>query len=253
MTPRPTASKLDRITFKDWLLAAIGLAFTLAGLFIIRRDFNTGISTLVLFGLCFAHAVHRILRKRRAQKQLALTVSLAGGVPIRQSRGRMAILGGSLLAIGATQVAFDPQANGLILGIGWFLIAVGSTLMLGLAMGLLPIGYLQFDPAGITFAQRRGKAIVPWGAVTGLARGDMSNNPTVLIAVDADAIRVEPDGYRPALLNQLARTRGLVGADFMIMSGAYGIDAPVLLAALQRYVTEPASRHELRSLSRISG
>lgn len=246
-----TASKLDKITFKDWLLAAIGGTFTLGGLLIIRKDFNTGIVTLVLFGLSFAHAVHVILRKRRAQKRVALTATVAGGVPIRQSRRRLALLGGAILAVGATQLAFGPQGNALMLGIGWLLAGVGAAVLIGLAFGLLPIGYIQFDPRGITFAQLRGKAIVPWAAITGLARGDVYNNPAVLVAVDADAIAAEPEAYRPKLLKQLAFSRGAMGADFVILSTSYGIDAPILLAALQRYVTEPSSRQELRSMPQL--
>lgn len=246
-------SELDKVTLKDWLLAVIGGLFVLGGLVIIRRDFNTGIVTLVFFGLCFAHAVHVILRKRRAQKQVALTVRLQGGVPIRQSRARMVLLGGSLLAVGGTQLAFGPQNDWLLIGIGWFLVGVSTMLLLGVVLGLLPAGYLQFDPEGITFAQRGGKVAVPWHAITGLARGDMTNNPVVLVTVDADAIQVEPASYRLKAFKQMGSSRGMTGADFFIMSGAYGIDAPVLLAALRRYAREPATRQELRNGPRLKG
>lgn len=246
---RDAPSKLDRIGFQDWALAVIGGLFTLGGLLMLRSDFRTGIVTLVFFGLCFAHAVSVILRKRRAQKLQALTATVAGGVPIRQSRARMALLGGAILAVGATHVAFTTEP--VRVGLGWLLVGIGAAVLIALALGLVSAGYIQFDPAGITFAQRRGKAIVPWEAVTGLARGDMQNNPIVLVTIDAQAITAEPAAYRPRLLKQLARSRGAMGADFFIMSAAYGIDAPVLLAALQRYVTEPASRQELRRVARL--
>lgn len=243
-----TPSPLDRVTLQDWALAVIGGLLTLGGLLMLRSDFRTGIVTLVFFGLCFVHAVSVILRKRRAREQVAMTASVAGGVPIRQSRERMALLGGALLSLGTLQAVFINDA--VQVGIGWLLITVGVFMLIGLAMGLLYTDYIQFDPAGITFGDRHGKAFVPWHAVTGLARADMNNNPLVLVSADAPAIEVEP-AYRPRLLKRMARSRGSFGADFAIMSTVYGIDAPVLLAALQRYITEPESRQELRRLPRL--
>lgn len=246
-----TASRLDKITLQDWALAVIGGLFTLGGLLMLRNDFKTGIVTLVFFGLCFAHAVSVILRKRRARKLVALTASVAGGVPIRQSRTRMALLGGALLILGALQVAFITDA--VQVGIGWLLVVVGGVMLAGLAAGLLYTAYIQFDPSGITFGDRHGKAVVPWQAITGLARTDMNNNPIVLVSVDPEAIAVQPAAHRPRLSRQMARSRGSFGADFAIMSTVYGIDAPVLLAALQRYVAEPESRRELQRLPQLRG
>lgn len=235
----------DRITFQDWLLAAIFAAFTAASLVIIRKDFNTGITTLVFFGLGLVWAVSVLLRKRRARAQAAMTtVSLPGGVPIRPSKARLALLGGGLLVLGATLAAFAAPV--LMQGIGWFLVAVGGALLAGIAAGRLPGGHLQFDTEGITFAQRQGEARVPWDAITGLARHDISDNPCVLIAVDPDAVVAKPAHFRPRLLKGMAQSHGMLGADFLIMTGAYGMDAPLLMAALKRYATEPAARLELQ-------
>ena len=235
---------LDRISFQDWALAVIGGLFTLAALAIIQRDFKTGIVTLGFFGLCFAHAVSVILRKRRARRQVAMTASVAGGVPIRQSRLRMGLLGAALLGLGALHAAFTTSA--VQIGIGWFLVAVGVLMLIGLASGRIYTAYLQFDPEGLTFGDRHGKAVVPWAAVTGLGRADMSNNPVVLVSVDVQAIEILPASRQARLFKQIGRTRGTFGADFALMSTVYGIDAPVLLAALERYVADPASREELR-------
>jgi len=251
MAPTDSASQLDRISFQDWALAVIGGLFTLGGLVIIGRDFKTGIVTLAFFGLCFAHAVSVILRKRRARRQVAVTASVAGGVPIRQSRLRMALLGGALLVLGGLHAAFTP--NAVQMGLGWLLVAVGGVMLIGLASGLLYTAYFQFDPDGLSFGDRHGKAVVPWSAITGLARADMSNNPVVLVSVDADAIEVVPDTHRLRLFKQMGRTRGTLGADFAIMGTVYGIDAPVLLAALQRYAAEPAARQELQRLPQLRG
>lgn len=240
---------LDRITFQDWALAVIGGLFTLAALFIIRKDFKTGIVTLGFFGLCFAHAVSVILRKRRAHRQQAMTASVAGGVPIRPSRLRMGLLGGALLGLGALHAAFTT--NPVQIGIGWFLVVVGTVMLVGMASGMIYTAYVQFDPAGLTFGDRRGKAFVPWAAVTGLARTEMSSNPVVLVSVDVEAIQIVPASQQLRLFKQMGRTRGTFGADFALMSTVYGIDAPVLLAALQRYVTEPESRQELQRLPQL--
>lgn len=247
--PQDTPSPLDRITFQDWALVVIGGLFTLGGLLILRNDFKTGLVTLAFFGVCFAHAVSVILRKRRARRQVALTAAVAGGVPIRHSRTRMALLGGMLLALGALHAAFTTTA--VQVGIGWLLIVVGTVMLAGLASGRLYTNYIQFDPAGITFASRHGKAVVPWDAVTGLARTDMSSNPVVLVSVDAAALEVQPETHKPRVFRQMARSRGTTGADFAIMCTVYGIDAPVLLAALERYVARPESRHELQRLPQL--
>ena len=245
--PKPP---IERITFPDWALVVIGGLFTLGGLLIIGRDFKTGIVTLAFFGLCFAHALSVVLRKRRARRQRAVTATVAGGVPIRQSRLRMGLLAGALLGLGGLHAAFTT--NVVQIGIGWLLVVVGAVMLIGLASGLLYTAYVQFDPEGLSFGDRRGKAIVPWAAVTGLARTAMSNNPVVLVSVDADAIAIVPAAHELKMLKQMGRTRGTFGADFAIMSTVYGIDAPVLLAALQRYVTEPESRRELQRLPQLS-
>jgi hypothetical protein len=249
MAPPRSPSPLDRISAQDWALAVIGGLFTLGGVLIIGRDFKTGIVTLAFFGLCFAHAVSVILRKRRARRQLGVTASVAGGVPIRPSRWRMGLLGGALLGLGGLHAAFTP--NAVQVGLVWLLVAVGGVMLIGLASGLLYTAYVQFDPEGLTFGDRRGKALVPWTAVTGLARTDMGNNPVVLVCVDAGALEVQPPAHRPRLFKQMGRTRGTLGADFALMPTVYGIDAAVLLAALERYVTEPAARQELQRLPQL--
>lgn len=246
-------SRLDKIGFRDWAMVAIGLFFTLASLLIMRSDLKGGLVSGTFFGLCLAHAVSVIVRKRRMRKQVALTATVAGGVPIRQSRSRMALMGLALLAVGITQTAFGGVINPLLVDIGWLLLIVGGGLLAGLATGVLPIGFIQFDPEGITFAGWRGQAFVPWFAVTGLARGEVHYNPAVLLCVDAEAVRPQPETYRRRMARQMAFSRGKMGGDFAILSQNYGIDSPVLLAALQRYVTKPDSRQELRRLPGLPG
>ncbi len=244
---------LDRITAQDWALAVIGVTFTLASLLILTHDVKTGLLTLPFFSVCAVHAVGVIVRKRRTQRQVAVKATVVGGVPIRPSRLRMALLAGAVLAIGATQLAFGPRHHGLMMGIGGLLTVLGIALLGAVALGRLPSGHVQFDPAGITFAQRDGTAQVPWDAITRLARSEMSDNPMVLIDVDADAVVISPPGECGRWFQRMGRSRGRLGADFVIMTGAYGIDAPVLLAALQRYAAEPGARQELARVPRLPG
>lgn len=52
MQSTSTASKLDKVTIKDWSLALIliGLLFTFGGLLILPKDFKVGVQTLAFFG-----------------------------------------------------------------------------------------------------------------------------------------------------------------------------------------------------------
>lgn len=254
MRPTPSPSSLHTVSFQDWLLAFIGFVFTLGGLFLLPKDFNTGITTVALFGAGFAVAVHIILRKQRLRRLslVALKAGVAGGVPIRQSRARIAMLGMGMTCLGAVLAAFQPERNVIMLGIAWFMIAVGVVLLGGLAVGLLPNGFIQFDPSGITFAQMRGKAIVPFTAITNIVCGEFNNNQAVFIWVDQGAVAAEPPSYLPSAHKQMASSQAWFGADFVIMSSSYGIDAPVLSAALARYVADPSSRDELRSAQQLS-
>src|SRR5690606_19335795 len=150
MAEKPTISKLDKVTFTDWLLALIGLLFILAGLVIIQKDFKTGITTLSFFGVCFAVFVHTILRKLRLQRQSPLTVAVVGGVPIWPSRLRAGMLGLGLVGLGSILALFQPGESLIFLGCALLMMAVGGVIVVGLITGLLPKSYLQFDPPGIT-------------------------------------------------------------------------------------------------------
>lgn len=252
MTSNAGTSELDKVTFSDWVLTLISLVFTLGGLLIMRDDFQAGIVTVSFFGACLAVFVHIILRKRRLQKQVPLTAMVAGGVPIRQSRVRIATMGIGLLALGAVLLAFGPQGDKGMLGFAWLLVAVGSLLLIGLATGFLLVAFIQFDPPGLTFGHWGGKIFVPWTAITSIGRRDLHSNQAVFLWVDTDAVTAEPPSFMTKAHKQMAYSRAWLGADFVIMCTSYALDAPVLLAALQRYITEPDSRQELHRQQRLA-
>lgn len=248
-----STSRLTRVTKGDWALAAIGLGFTLAGLLLLRTDFNTGVITLAVFGLCLAHAVHVILRKRRLARLQAITAIVEGGRPMRPSRAQFALYGGALLALGATLATFSPPSSAEMNGGGWLLMLVGGGMLGGLAVGWLPIGLLQFDPDGLTIGDWGGQVLVPWDAITGLGCNEVHGNPAVLLTVDEHALVTTPARYRSRLAHQMTWWRHRAGVDFVIFSHNYGIAAPVLLAALERYAGEPAARQQLQRRPQLRG
>lgn len=252
MESTSTVSKLDKVTFKDWLLALIGLLFTLSGLLIIQNDFKVGITTLAFFGSCFAVAVRVILRKLRLQRQSPLTATVLGGEPIRPSRGRIAMLGLGLLVVGSILAFFQPDDDKILFGCALLMAIAGGILLFGLLTGLLSKAYIQFDPPGITFGYLGGKATVPWTAITKVARGEMHNNQAVFLWVEHEALTAEPPSYLPKLKKQMSSSRTWAGADFVILSSTYGIDAPILLAAIKRYVSSPEVRMELKSAPKLN-
>lgn len=246
MAEKPVISRLDKVTFTDWLLALIGLLFILVGLVIIQKDFKAGITTLSFFGVCFAVFVHTILRKLRLQRQSPLTVAVVGGVPIRPSRLRAGMFGLGLVGLGGTLALFRPGDSLIFLGCALLMVAVGGVIVVGLVTGFLPKSYLQFDPPGITFGYWGGKVTIPWSAITEVARGEIHGNQAVFIGVVNEAVTAEPPSYLAKVQKKMASSRAWTGADFVIMNSLYGIDAPILVAAMERYITSPEARTELR-------
>jgi hypothetical protein len=251
MVEASTVSKLDKITFKDWLLALIGLLFTLGGLLIIQKDFKVGITALAFFGSCFAVFLRIILRKLRLQRQSPLTAIVVGGEPIRPSRVRIAMLGLGLMVVGTILALFQPDDNNILFGCALLMAIAGGVLLVGLVTGLLSKAYIQFDPPGITFGYWGGKATVPWSAITNVARGEIHNNQAVFIWVPHEAVTVEPSSDLAKIHKQMTLSKTWAGADFVIMSSTYGIDAPILLAAIKRYITSPEARAELRAAPKL--
>jgi len=243
---------LDKITFKDWLLALIGLFFILSGVFIIQKDFNTGITVLVFFGACFAVSVQIIVRKLRLQRQSLVTVTVTGGEPIRPSRKRIALISIGLLAMGSIMAVFQPDNNRILFGISLLIALTGVVLLVGLCSGLIARSYIQFDPKGLTFGYLRGKVTIPWPAITHASRGEIHNNQAVFLSVATKNIRVEPPSYQPKVHKQMASSQRWIGADFIILCSTYAIDAPVLLAAIERYMTQPETRAELQAIGKLN-
>jgi hypothetical protein len=100
-----------------------------------------------------------------------------------------------LLALGSILVGFGRSYGLVFWSIAWFVAVVGAVVSLGVVAGRLPVGYVQFDPPGITIGGRRWSFTIPWDRVARLPPG--------------------------------------------------GMDLPLLMRALERYVADPSSRSEL--------
>jgi hypothetical protein len=163
------------------------------------------------------------------------------------------VLGLGLLAVGGVLAIFQPSDDKLFLGCALFVALGGSVLLVGLATGRLSRNYLQFDPPGMSFGYFGGKATIPWAAIESVSRGEIYDNPAVFLRVDRSAVFAEPSSYLARVHKRMDSSRSWMGADFVVMSSTYGVDATVLVAAMTRYVTSPESREELRPSPRLGG
>ena len=235
---------------RDWALFAIGVMFVSVAIFILIKgrgsDRDTGIIGLAFFGSCLFVFTKNIVRKFRYRGLEGIDVRIVGGVPVRPSKWRVVMLGGWLLTLGVILLGFATSAPLTIKLMSAFIAAVGLSLLVATLLGLIPHGYLQFDPEGFTIANRRWTVQIPWDQIAGLGVGETSNNPTLFLAVhDPGALRIEPAGAQSKAVRAIARTRSMVGWDFYMLSDQYGVDAPVLSAAIAHYAADVAERGSL--------
>ena len=227
-------------------MVVIGVAFVAMALVILPGKPDVGIVTLAFFGSCLMVFVSTIVRKYRFRRFHAVGIDVAGGVPIRPPRWRVLLLGGWLLILGAIMEHFGATYPMMFRLLGGFVAVVGAALLAGVQMGWLPRGYLQFDQDGLTIDHGRWRAMIPWNHIAGVREGELHDNPVLLISVDdVEAIVFEPAGIRAQGLRSIDSTQAWHGAHVMIMPAHYGIDLPVLTAAVVRYAHDRAARAEL--------
>ena len=233
-------------TLRDWGLLAVGVTFVLMGLVLLPSDRDTGIVTVVFFGACTAVFANTILRKYRFRGLQAARVELTGGVPIRPSRAKSIVLALSTFGVGLTLVVFGRQYGEIFWYLSWLIAASGGVVFAGTAIGWLPSGYVQFDPAGITFGARGYSYLVPWDNIAGLSGGDVHDNPALFIWLrDPDRITANPPALQQRMLKTFASNQTWVGAPIYLLTATYGLDLPLLVQALERYRAEPSARVEL--------
>ncbi len=237
--------------FRDWALFAIGLMFVVLGFFVLiaGRDSdarNIAIVGITFFGSCLFVFTRTILRKFRYRKLAGIDVRIVGGVPVRPSKWRVVALGGWLLALGIILLVFATKAPLLISLMSAVVAGAGLLLLVAALLGFIPQGYLQFDPEGFTVAYRGWRVQLPWDQITGAGVGATADNPALFVSVhDQGELRIEPQSARTQALRSIARTKKMVGWDFYFLTEQYGLDAPVLQAAIMRYANDAAERASL--------
>jgi hypothetical protein len=232
--------------FRDWLLLGIGLAFVAMGVLIVPKHRDGGIVTIALFGTCAAIAAFTVVRKLRQARLEATRVEVVGGVPIRPSRAVVGGVGASMLALGAILIVFSRGYGLLFWACAWFVAGVGALLSVGVATGRLPAGYLQLDPDGITIGMRRWSYTVAWDRIARVAPGELHDNAVLLIWIDRpEDVVVRPAQYQSKAHAALCTNLSWVGAHLVVMTGQYRMDLPLLLKAIERYVSDPSSRAQL--------
>src|ERR1700730_12421571 len=231
---------------RDWTLLGIAVAFVLAGLFILPSDLNVGIVTIAFFGLCATVFAATITRKLRFRRLRPLLVEIVGGVPIRPSRHRALAVGPSAPVLGVVLVAFGRSYGVVFWSIGWFLAAAGCLTLLGLAVGWLPVGDIQIDPAGRPIARRGWGYTIPRDVVSQISGGEIHGNAALFIWLhEPGAVRAHPPERKAQAVKHLAANTRWVGAPVLLLTSQYGMDLPLLMQAVERYVSDPAARAEL--------
>ncbi len=234
--------------WQDWLLLTINVVFVVMGLIILPRNRDTGIVTLAFFGTCLVVSAGTILRKFRFRRFSGEKVGVAGGVPIRASAVSMRLGGAWLIGLGTLLVVFSHDYPVVFRVLAGCTAVVGALLFLATLTDKWPGGYLQFDPDYLTIAERKWCARIPWGDIVHVEQAEFHSNPVLLLFVrDLTCLDIAPPDELKRATKAIARTRSISGADLSIMTNHYGIDLPVLAAAIARYVNDVSARAELRA------
>jgi hypothetical protein len=236
--------------FHNWVLLGIGTIFVLCGVILLfdrSSSPGVGIVTIAFFGLGVVMHAAIIIRKLRLRRSRPLRVEIVGGVPIRPSRTyylaaavAMSMLGGGFIVSGDAY----PE---VIRFTGWPLAIAGCAVLFGLAIGRLPIGHLQFDPSGITISRGRWAYTIPWDGIASMHGSELSeHHPVLLIRPHHDdVVSVHPPARKRSLTRHFAWNMHRAGAPIVIMASQYGMDLPLLIQALNRYIAVPSARMEL--------
>jgi hypothetical protein len=231
---------------KDWALLAINIVFVVLGLLILLHERDVGIVTLAFFGPCLIVSGGTVLRKFRFRRFRALKAEIVGGVPIRASRTQALTTALVLLLMGTIIVVFGRSYPLIMWLLAWLTALIGGGLTIAVLLGLIPNDYFKFDPEGITFARARYSYMVPWDNIAQVSTGHVHDNPALLISLHGyEGVTVHPREKRDRVLKSFAWGTGWAGAPIMLLPSRYGIDLPMLMLALERYLTEPTARSEL--------
>lgn len=237
----------------EWAVLVVSTAFVVIGVLAFADGRDEAVAIVAFFGTCAAVAAGTIVRKRRYARLHLISVEIVGGTPIRPTRSRVALLGATFLGLGLVLFAYSPSAPFVVKLCIFVMIAAGALLLLALLTGLLPVGFLQFDPHGLTIGERRHVLTLPWDSIAAVAPGEVHDNPVLLLWVrDLDTILVRPPAARPRVTAGLRSSLSWFGAHLMIHTWQYGIELPFLVKAIERYAGDPSAREGL-AVARLLG
>jgi hypothetical protein len=127
-----------------------------------------------------------------------------------------------------------------------FVALVGVALLILMSLGLMGRHFIRFEPEGIVFQGARFGYLIAWDQIVAVKPFEYADNPFVgLDLSDGPNVDVRPPHQRAKFLRLLASNRRWMSSDIVIAPRNYGMDSAPLVAALARYVQEPASRDEL--------
>ena len=243
---RQNASRFPGPTLKDWALLTIGLVFVALGVAMARVRPAAGVGTIVFFGACAAVGWMNVVRKRRFARLRPLSVEIVGGVKLRPLRLQAGLLASGILIVGLALLPLGLTAPVAVLVCIVIMIAAGAFVLGGVLMRKLPVGFLQFDERGVTIGQRASSFLIDWDNILAARPGEFHDNAVLLLSVrDLGALVVHPPEAKAKTVARLHSSEVWLGAHVMIMTGTYGIDLPLLAAAVERYVSDPNSRRGL--------
>jgi hypothetical protein len=233
----------------EWMLLIVNISFVLTGLVLLPSSPDAGIVTIAFFGTCLVTTLAFQWRRHLDLIFRAQSIEVAGGVKIKPQRRIIFLMGGWLAVLGPLMYVYSgtypPIFQWLCLLIG----AIGIGLVIAAALGLLPRGFLQFDPEGLTIGTGGWTVQLPWDSISNVGQGEYHMNPVVYLDTeDSETLVIVPDTKRGKALKRMEFNRSMLGAPFMLMPIHYGIPSPVLAGAIWHYCENEDARAGLERL-----
>jgi hypothetical protein len=237
-------------SFRDWLLLVIFACSFLSGIVLVAVAPNDpkNVVLVVLGGLPLAFCAYRVVRKlRRRRQRPPPPAGLAGGVLIRPSRVRIYGAIATLIAAGMVIAMFADNLSGLPLQpIGWLLTVIGLVCLASYVSGRIPVGYLEFNPRGITISSGFSSYMIPWDNISGMQVRERNSRQLLLIWLHRlEAVEFDRLEYAPRMIKFMKMSASTLGAPAIIHGSYYDLDLAPLAKSLERYVRHPAARAEL--------
>lgn len=232
---------------REWLLLIINIAFVLLGTVMFPSSPDIAIVSIAFFGTCLLITLAFQWRRHLDRLFRARTVDVVVGVRIKPQRRLIFLMGGWLTALGTFMYVHSAVYPVVFLWLCVLLIVIGAGLLVAALLGLLPKGFLQFDPEGLTIGDFGWAVQIPWDSITDVHQGEYHMNPVVSIDFeDVDTVIITPPAKREKALKKLIFNANMLGAPIMLMPMHYGISRPVLAGAIIRYCNSSAARAGLR-------